>query len=109
MTPQPIPQWIYHFGPADRPELAHDTAAWTEADNLVAAAHFDYLQRAGRAGKVILAGRAQDGIGPAVVIFEAATADEAEAFMRSDPFVKEGLFSADLHPFRAAVLRGEDF
>jgi len=107
MSSHIIPQWIYHFGPADRPELAHDPAAWTENDNLIAAAHFDYLQRAGQEGKVILAGRAQDGIGPAVVIFEAATAKEAEQFMRSDPFVEHGLFSADLHPFRAAILRGE--
>ena len=107
MPAQPIPQWIYHFGPGDRAELARNPNAWTDRDNRIAAAHFEYLQRAGQEGKVILAGRAQDGIGPAVVIFEAATADEAEQFMRSDPFVKEGLFSADLHPFRAAILRGE--
>jgi uncharacterized protein YciI len=107
MTGQSTPQWIYHFGPGDRPELARNPAAWTEADNRIAAAHFEYLQRAGESGQVILAGRAQDGIGPAVVIFEAPTAEAAASFMRSDPFVSEGLFSADLHPFRAAILRGD--
>lgn len=54
---------------------------------------------------MILAGRSLDGVGPAVVIFEAASEEEARRFMESDPFVAGGLMRATLHPFRAALVR----
>ena len=98
-------EWIYHFTPGERADLARNPSAWTEHDEKVAADHVAYLAAATEQGTVVLAGRAQDGIGPAVVIIETATADEAEAFMRADPFVREGLFGADLHPFHSAFIR----
>ncbi|NND01673.1 MAG: hypothetical protein HKN91_02705 [Acidimicrobiia bacterium] len=98
-------QWIYHFTPGDRSDLARNPAAWTAHDEKVAAQHAAHIAKSAKDGIVILAGRSLDGIGPAVVIFEMATGEEAEAFMRSDPFVREGLFGADLHPFRAAFMR----
>ena len=96
-------QYIYQFGPGERPELATDLEAWTAEDERVFDAHFEYLQRAADDGILILAGRSPDGIGPAVVIFEAESEDAARRFMEDDPFVKHGLFSADLHPFRVAI------
>jgi hypothetical protein len=51
----------------------------------------------------LLAGRSQDGLGPAIVILETASEQEARAFMENDPFVASGLFGADLHPFRIAL------
>jgi uncharacterized protein YciI len=97
-------QFIYVFEPV-RPELVTDPDAWTEEDTRIASAHFAYLQRATREGIVILAGRALDGKGPAVVIFEADTEDSARRFMEADPFVAGGLMRASLHPFRAALVR----
>ncbi|MEJ2513103.1 MAG: hypothetical protein P8Y72_16080 [Anaerolineales bacterium] len=38
-------------------------------------------------------------------MIEAETEDAARAFMLEDPFVKSELFGADLHPFRAALVR----
>jgi len=102
MAEQPRPQWIYQFLPGTRPELGRDPDAWTEEDNRVAADHFAYLSRAADDGRVILAGRAQDWEGPAIVIIEAATRDEAATFMSEDPFI---LFTARVHPFRAAIAR----
>jgi uncharacterized protein YciI len=102
---QPTPEWLYHFLPGDRPELSTDPDAWTEQDDQVGAAHFAYLQQAAADGVLILAGRSQDGIGPAVVIFEAGDEAAARAFMENDPFVSSGLFGASLHPFRAALMR----
>lgn len=99
-------QFLYHFLAGDRPELATDPAAWTPEDEKVGAEHFERLRRAAADGIVILAGRSQDGIGPAVVIFEAESEEEARAFMEGDPFLRHGLFRASLHPFRAAVQRG---
>lgn len=98
-------EFLYHFLPGDRPELATDPEAWTLADEQVFSDHFARLRQAAADGVVILAGRSQDGIGPAVVIFEADSKEKARAFMESDPFLTSGLFRASLHPFRAAVMR----
>lgn len=98
-------QFLYHFLPGDRPELATDLDAWTPEDERIGAEHYAYLQAAVEAGKLVMAGRSQDGIGPAIVIIEAASEDDARGFMESDPFVASGLFRASLHPFRVALAR----
>ena len=100
-----LPQWLYHFLPGPRPELATEPEAWTVEDERVAAAHFAHLEQALADGILILAGRSQDGVGPAIVIFEAADESSAREFMESDPFVSSGLFGASLHPYRAALFR----
>ena len=84
-----------------RPELVTDTSSWTEADERVGEAHFAYLKAASQAGRLLVGGRSSDGVGPAVVIFEAESGEEALEFMQNDPFVAEGLVEASLHPFRA--------
>lgn len=105
------PQFIYTFEPV-RPEMVTDPDAWTEEDIKTAGAHFAYLQQATEEGIVILAGRAQDGQGPAIVILEAASEEDARRFMENDPFVANGLMRASLHPYRVALMRhpspGED-
>lgn len=98
-------QFLYQFMPGPRPELATDPDAWTEEDEAIAADHFGYLQRATAEGTVVMAGRSQDGIGPAIVIIETADEEAARAFMNADPFVSSGLFGAELHPFRVALSR----
>lgn len=101
-------EFIYQFLPGDRPELATDLSAWTEADEQASRAHYERLQAAAGEGRVILAGRSQDGIGPAIVIFRAESEEDARRFMEEDPFVAQGLFHASLHPFRAALVEGRD-
>jgi uncharacterized protein YciI len=98
-------QFLYYFTPGPRPELATEPEAWTEEDNAIAQAHYDRLKQAADDGILILAGRSQDGIGPAIVIVEVESKAAAQEFMENDPFVKEGLFGASLHPFRAALMR----
>jgi uncharacterized protein YciI len=105
MTGRKSPQWIYQFTPGLRPELATMPEAWTADDERVAAAHFAYLRRALDDGVLLLAGRSQDGVGPAIVVFEAEDETAARAFMEGDPFVASGLFGASLHPYRAALMR----
>lgn len=97
-------QFIYVFDPV-RPELVTDPDAWTEEDIRVGEEHFAYLSKATEEGTVILAGRSTDGTGPAVVILEASSEDDARRFMEKDPFVAGGLMRASLHPFRAALIR----
>lgn len=96
-------QFLYTFTPGRRPELATDPSAWSPADEETAANHFTYLEGAAASGTVLLAGRSQDGVGPAIVILEAASEQEARDFMEKDPFITSGLFGADLHPFRIAL------
>jgi uncharacterized protein YciI len=98
-------QFIYHFLPGERQELATDPDSWTAKDEAIGTAHFERLSHATTRGQVVLAGRSLDGVGPAIVIFEAEDETEARAFMNEDPFVSEGLFRASLHPFRAALVR----
>ena len=100
-------QYLYQFLPGLRPELATQPEAWTEEDAQVGADHFAYLEAATAAGTVVMAGRCQDGIGPAVVIIETESEAAARSFMESDPFVASGLFTASLHPFRVALQRRE--
>lgn len=97
-------QFIYTFEPT-RPELVTDPGAWTEDEIATARAHFAYLQQGSEEGTVILAGRSQDGVGPAIVILEAASEAEARNFMQNDPFVASGLMRASLHPYRVALMR----
>jgi len=104
MSKQDTLQFIYHFEPI-RPELVTEPDAWTEEDNRIGEAHFAYLQKATQDGIVLLAGRSQDGIGPAIVIFETDSEEAARSFMENDPFVADGLMRASLHPFRAALVR----
>jgi len=39
-----------------------------------------------------------------VVLFRTATDDEALEFMQSDPAVRHGLMTAELHPFRVSLI-----
>lgn len=104
MTDETHQTFLYAFDPI-RPELVTDPDAWTEEDERIGAAHFAYLKQATEAGTVLLAGRSLDGVGPAIVIFDAASEGEARRFMENDPFVSGGLMRATLHPFRAALVR----
>ena len=105
MSEQEQKQFIYTIQPV-RPELATDPDAWTEEERHIAERHFAYLKKATEAGIVLLAGRSPDGVGPAIVVFEASSEDEARHFMENDPFMASGLMQGRLHPFRAALVRG---
>lgn len=99
-------QFLYRFVPGDRPELADGPEAWTEDDHAVTARHFAHLERGAADGIVVMAGRSQDWVGPAIVVLEVEDEQQARAFMESDPFLTSGLFRASLHPFRIALTRG---
>lgn len=77
-------QFIYKFDPI-RPELVTDADAWTDEEHRIAEANYAYLQKATQEGFVLLAGRSQDGVGPAIVIFEAESEEAARKFMENDP------------------------
>ena len=105
MSGEPRLQFIYQFRPGIDPSSRPTPGAWTPEDELIGQEHCDRLSNATEEGVVILAGRSPDGVGPAVVIFEADSEEAARRFMEEDPFVKHGLFGAELHAFRIALMR----
>ena len=94
-----MPTFIYMLRPQSR-GLIDETTPDEEAR---LGEHFEYLERALEEGKLILAGPCLDGeFG--VVLFRAGTDDEALEFVQSDPAVRYGLMTAELHPFRVSLL-----
>jgi uncharacterized protein len=79
--------------------------AWTDADNRAVGAHFARLQKAAKAGQVILAGRTTEPLDKTfgLVIFKAESQQAAERFMSEDPAVVAKLMTATLHPYSIAL------
>ena len=85
-----------------------DDAAWTEQDNEITADHFRRLQDLHAKGTVVLAGRTlNDGAARfGIVILEVESEEEARQIMETDPAVIGGVMTAELFPYRVALLRG---
>lgn len=87
-----------------RPSFVSDA---TDAESAVVARHFAYLQSALARGRLVLAGRADDGQ-PGLVVIRAETHEQALDFAQRDPAIAAGIFRATIKPFRLALLeRGE--
>lgn len=97
-------QFLYQFFPI-RPEFVTDPDSRTTHELQTFEAHVAYLQEGAAKGVVMLAGRCQDNIGPAIVIIDLLDEVAAQNFMENAPFVKGGIARATLHPFRAAFMR----
>ncbi len=82
------------------------TSGPTEAEVRATQAHFAYLQDAQRAGNMLLAGRTltadEDTFG--IVIIRAESLAAAQRFVEEDPVVVEGVMTAEVFPFRVALL-----
>lgn len=65
--------------------------------------HFEYLKKALAGGRLFLAGRCLNGeFG--IVIFHADSEKQGEDFMKNDPAIKKAIMTAELHPFRIALM-----
>ena len=89
-----------------RPPRATFVDDATEQERAAVAAHFEYLKRLCDAGTVVLAGRCEDGAF-GIVVYEADDDAQARRIMSDDPAVGAGVFAAQFHPFRIALLRDE--
>jgi uncharacterized protein YciI len=99
-----VAQFLYQFFPV-RPEFVTDPDSRTPHELQTFEAHVAYLQENAANDIVMLAGRCQDNVGPAIVIIEVEDEAAGRSFMENDPFVKGGIVRATLHPFRAAFMR----
>jgi uncharacterized protein YciI len=97
-----LPQFLYRIVPT-RPEML--VSGPTEQEMQVVNAHFAHLRKLAAEGVVLMAGRTVD-TGPAtwgIVVFRAPSLAEAEAVMRGDPAIAQGVMHCELFPYRVAV------
>lgn len=91
-------QFSYFLRPF-RPTFPDDM---TDAEAITVDRHLDYLDGLRLAGKVLMAGRCLD-VPFGIVILSVEAEAEAATIAAQDPAVKEGIMTADLHPFRVAL------
>lgn len=89
---------------AGRPELLTDGPTPEEEGIMVE--HFQWLHQQADQGTLIMAGRTlnDDETSFGIVIFKAASQEEARAVMQSAPAIKHGLCRAELFPYRIVLL-----
>ncbi|NWF68021.1 MAG: hypothetical protein HXY40_02955 [Chloroflexi bacterium] len=85
------------------PRVAFNETATPEESALVGQ-HFARLKVMLEAGERVLAGPCTDAAF-GVVIFYAPSQEAAQTIMETDPTVKHGVFSAQLHAFRVSLHR----
>ncbi|HET7579849.1 MAG TPA: YciI family protein [Bacillales bacterium] len=99
----PSPQFIYTLKLVPR---LHDPENWTERDNEAVEEHFKALHVLQKEEKLILAGRTLESEEKTfgIVILQVDNEEEARHLMKKDPAVKEGTMTAELHPYRVALM-----
>lgn len=95
-----MPQYLVLYTPP-RDTFPADA---TEQEQRTVGEHFAYLQDALAAGTLVLAGRTLDEPPLGIAVFEAPSEKEAGAFAEADPAVRGGVFSAEVRPYRVALL-----
>jgi len=99
----PSSEYLYKIQPTRQEMLIEGLTM--EEERLVQE-HFEYLRSLAQKGVVLLAGRTQnpDPTGFGIVIFRAASSDEARAVMEADPAVRHGVFRAELYPYAISLV-----
>ena len=96
------PQFLYRIVPT---RLEMLVSGPTEREMQVIDAHFAHLKQLAADGVVLMAGRTIDtGVHTwGIVVFTAPDRDAAEAVMRGDPAIAQGVMHCELFPYRVAV------
>ena len=82
---------------------------WTPREEKIVGEHFASLEQMLEEGRLILAGKTAglDEKTFGIVIFEAASEQEAQDIMQNDPAVRQGIMRAELFPYQVALMRKE--
>jgi uncharacterized protein YciI len=83
-----------------RPTFPSDA---TEVERNLIGEHFEYLKRLRDEGVVVFAGRAEDA-SFGIVVYRAPDEHAARRLMQDDPAVRGGVFGAQIHTFRIALV-----
>jgi uncharacterized protein YciI len=99
-----MPQFLYVLRPT-RLEMLTDGG--TPDEERIVGEHFAHLQHLTEQGVAILLGRTlnNDERTMGIVIFNADDDAAAHAIMESDPAVVNGVMTAELFPYRVALIR----
>jgi uncharacterized protein YciI len=98
-----MPAFMYRLTPC-RPTFRDDI---TPAEQAIVDEHFRYLQDLLAKGQLVIAGR-DEGATIGIAVVEAESAEAAQQIMQNDPVVVKGVMTAQLYPFRIALLRGAE-
>jgi len=98
-----VSHWLCIIRPP-RPTFMDDS---TPEEDQVMTDHFAYLTSLLDEGTLILAGPSLDPVF-GLIIFEAEDEEAARRLIERDPSVAAGVQTAELHPFRASLVRGRD-
>lgn len=79
-----IQHFLYQFTTGPDPERSK-LENWGDKENAIAQAHWEYLQEMHAQQRIILAGRSQDDIGPAIVVFKAKNERDAPCIHAGRP------------------------
>ena len=80
---------------------------WTEREEKIVDSHFSRLQELLEEGKLVLAGKTL-GIDEktfGLVILEVESEEEALIIMKNDPAVVRGIMTAELFPYKVALIK----
>jgi uncharacterized protein YciI len=87
-----------------------DESKWTQKEEDIVNRHSERLQMLLDDGKLILAGRTlnMDVKTFGIVILEVDSEEEAQTIMRTDPSVAESVMTAELFPYRVALIKSNN-
>ncbi len=101
-----VSQWLYVLKLVPR---LWQESGWTDRDMEIVREHFSYLQGLCEKGQVLVVGRThvelERNLG--LCIFLADDEADARELMEHDPVVLNGIMTAEVYPYRIALLSDE--
>lgn len=96
-------QFLYLLKPT-RIEMV--TVGPTPEEQAIVGEHFAHLTSLTEQGVMLFVGRTQDNSPRTfgIAVFQAESEEQAQAIMKSDPAVRQGVMHAELFPFRIALV-----
>ena len=96
-------EYIYRIQPSRHDMLE---SGLTQEEERIVGEHFDYLKELWEKKSVVLAGRTlnTDASAFGIVILRVESENKAREIMQNDPAVKHGVMTAELFPYRIALM-----
>ena len=93
-------RYLYRIQPT-RPGMLTDGP--TDVESGLIKLHYKYLKGLTERGVALFVGRTTDADAFGIVVYEAASDEEAEAIMQADPAIAGAVMSGEWHPFRVVL------
>ena len=93
-------RYLYRIQPT-RPGMFTDGP--TDVESGLIKLHYKYLKGLTERGVALFVGRTTDADAFGIVVYEAASDEEAEAIMLADPAIAGAVMAVEWHPFRVVL------